>query len=160
MAPLDSDYSGDWRASTCRSLQSSEGGFALLPRQPGMELAQPHLFSMFLFSASYLYVRPSLSGILAISRIFLATNLTLATVPCAEQSILLSGDNSKITQLTQNMGRHADTPPVRACSVSQISQSAGLLWAGCSKGNRRPKKRTTSCEVTMVTARPGALAAC
>lgn len=111
-----------------------------------------------LFSASYLSDRPSLSGILAISRVFLAT--TLATVPCAEQSVLLSGDNSKITQLTQNMGRRADTPPVRACSVSQISQSAGLLWAGCSKGNRRPKKRTTSCEVTTATARPGALAAC
>lgn len=157
MAPLDSDYSGDWRASTCRSLQSSEGGFALSPRQLGMELAQPHVFSVFLLSAFYLSDRPSLSGILAI---FLATNLTLATAPCAEQSVLLSGDNSKITQLTQNMGRHTDTPPVRACSVSQISQSAGLLWAGCSKGNHRPKKRTTSCEVTMVTTRPGALAAC
>lgn len=58
MAPLDSDYSG---ASTCRSLQSDEGGFALLPRQPGMELAQPHLFAVFLFPVSYLSDRPSLS---------------------------------------------------------------------------------------------------
>lgn len=53
---------------------------------------------------------------------------------------------------------YADTQLMHALSVSQISQSAGLSWAGCSKGKCGPKN--TGCEVTMVTACPGALAAC
>lgn len=110
---------------------------------------------------SYLSDRPSLSSSLAISCIVLAMNLTLAKrAMCRTERTSQWRQLGEITQLMQNMGRHTDMPPVCACSVSQISQSAGLLWAGCSKGNRRPKKRMTSCEVTMVTARPGASAAC
>lgn len=87
VAPRGSDYSSDHRASTCRSLQSGEGGFLLCCRasQPAMAMAQPGVYSPFLQRGLTFCDRLSLSGTLAIFPGNKRDPANPPSVPCAEK---------------------------------------------------------------------------